>query len=311
MQQRFIVLLGAAALFACLGSPALAWNRAGHMVTAAIAYRDLKTSEPVVLEKTVALLKRHPHYQKQWLPRLQKVAPEDRDLLLFMLVARWPDDIRGDGNFDRPKQHYIDFAFVPQSAPATVRGAEPEADNLVASFQKNRDLVAGNDCDDQRAVALAWLFHQVGDIHQPLHAVSLFTTDYPAPEGDQGGTRFYIRAKEGADTISLHRLWDDFVIGSENITDVRNRATELALQPEFARSSFAELPAANVRDWAQESFDLARSVVYRQGRLNGSKDRMNGVLLPADYLKQAQPIGRRRAVLSAYRLADLVKQVIH
>jgi len=30
-----------------------------------------------------------------------------------------------------------------------------------------------------RAIALAWLFHLVGDVHQPLHTVQLFSREYP------------------------------------------------------------------------------------------------------------------------------------
>ncbi len=28
-----------------------------------------------------------------------------------------------------------------------------------------------------------WVFHLVGDVHQPLHTVALFTTQFPPPEG--------------------------------------------------------------------------------------------------------------------------------
>jgi hypothetical protein len=44
-----------------------------------------------------------------------------------------------------------------------------------------------------------------------------------------GGTRFYIRAKPDAHTISLPTLWDDFILGSEPVQTVRNRATALGL----------------------------------------------------------------------------------
>jgi len=39
---------------------------------------------------------------------------------------------------------------------------------------------------ERRAIALAWLFHLVGDIHQSLHTVQLFTVEYP--KGDRGFT---------------------------------------------------------------------------------------------------------------------------
>src|SRR5262245_29887176 len=60
-------------LFA-LAPAALAWNKAGHMVSGAIAYADLKQDSPQTLERVIALLKAHPHYETRWERRL---APRD------------------------------------------------------------------------------------------------------------------------------------------------------------------------------------------------------------------------------------------
>ena len=48
-----------------------------------------------------------------------------------------------------------------------------------------------NDNDPERkAIALAWLYHLVGDIHQPLHTAQLFTVD--SPNGDTGGNEICV-----------------------------------------------------------------------------------------------------------------------
>ena len=46
-------------------SSTLAWNKAGHMVSGAIAYADLQQTSPQTLEQVVALLKTHPHFETQ------------------------------------------------------------------------------------------------------------------------------------------------------------------------------------------------------------------------------------------------------
>ncbi|WP_181852818.1 hypothetical protein [Nostoc sp. ATCC 53789] len=49
--------------------PAFAWNKAGHMVSGAIAYRELLQNHQEVIEKMIAILKEHPEYSKfeqQW-----------------------------------------------------------------------------------------------------------------------------------------------------------------------------------------------------------------------------------------------------
>lgn len=54
---------------------------------------------------------------------------------------------------------------------------------------------------------LRLLIHYVGDIHQPLHAVSRYAKDFPT--GDRGGNSFKITSKDGIS--NLHALWDSAV----------------------------------------------------------------------------------------------------
>jgi hypothetical protein len=77
---------------ALLPFPALAWNIPGHMPT--------RSFSPQSTEKVKAVLEKHPWYANQWQARLQDVPVADRDMLLLMQAARWPDDIRIQ---DKPK----------------------------------------------------------------------------------------------------------------------------------------------------------------------------------------------------------------
>jgi S1/P1 Nuclease/Metal binding domain of Ada len=299
-------------LLLVLVSAALAWNKPGHMVAGAIAYADLKQTRPQTLTQVVALLKTHPHFETTWKPQLNQsfVAADERDLYLFMLAARWPDDIRGDTAFHHGTWHYINFPYKPEGQPASVQTAEPLPENVVSAYQANLDIVRGTTPGD-RAVALCWLFHLIGDVHQPLHTVALFTTQFPAPEGDRGGTRFYIRVTPTTrTTISLHEFWDDLILGSERFQSVRNRATALRLQPEHARAQLPELQETSLEQWArQESFSLATAQAYRNGQLQGSNDKEHGEVLPADYIATVKPLAERRVVLAGYRLADVLTEI--
>ena len=95
-------------------SSALAWNKAGHMVAGAIAYADLQQNNPETLARVVALLKTHPHFATKWAPRLAQLhlTPEEHALSLFMLAARWPDDIREDPIFHHGPWHYINWTLA-------------------------------------------------------------------------------------------------------------------------------------------------------------------------------------------------------
>ena len=291
-------------------SSALAWNRAGPMVSGAIAYADLKQASPQTLEQVVALLQTHPQFETKWKPQLNQsfVAPDERDLLLFMLAARWPDDIRPNRAFHHEAWHYITLPYKPEGQPASVQTVEPPPENIVSAYQTNLDIVRGTAPGD-RAVALCWVFHLVGDVHQPLHTVQLFTTQFPAPEGDRGGTRCYIRVRAGASTISLHTFWDDLILGSERFQSVRNTAIELRLRPQHARPQLPEWTDTSFEHWAKpESFTLAKEQGYRHGQLQGRTEKDDGIVLPADYSPLTTSIAERRIVLAGYRLADVLKQ---
>ena len=308
---RLVSTLGLLMVVSCFSS-ALAWNKPGHMVSGAIAYADLQQTHPQTLAQVVALLKTHPHFETKWKPKLTQsfVGPEERDLLLFMLAARWPDDIRGDTSFHHGTWHYINFPYTPAGQPGSVQTVEPLPENVLSAYQANLDIVRGAAPGD-RAVALCWIFHLIGDVHQPLHTVALFTTQFPAPEGDRGGTRFYIRVTPTTrTTISLHEFWDDLILGSERFQSVRNRATALRLRPEHARAQLPELQETSFEHWArQESLSLAKEHAYRNGQLRGSRDAENGEILPADYIATVKPLAERRMVLAGYRLADVLTQI--
>ena len=169
---------------AVLPLPASAWNIPGHMLSGAIAYQILQQENPPTIEKVKAVLEKHPWYANQWQARLQDVPVADRDMVLFMQAARWADDIRTrDRAQNRPPWHYINLPFKPEGQPASVQIREPEPVNILTAMAENERIVKNESDSERKAIALAWLFHLVGDIHQPLHAAQLFTVDYP--NGDQ------------------------------------------------------------------------------------------------------------------------------
>ena len=156
------------------------------MLSGIIAYQVLQQESPGTIEKVRSGLEKHPWYANQWQTRLQDVPVADREMVLFMQAARWADDIRSqDKAQNRPRWHYINLPFKPKGQPVSVQIREPDPVNILTAMAENEGVVRNSSSDRERkAIALAWLFHLVGDIHQPLHAVQLFTADYP--NGDRG-----------------------------------------------------------------------------------------------------------------------------
>jgi hypothetical protein len=285
-----------------------AWNKPGHMTSAAIAYADLKDRNPDVLVKIIEVLKQHPQFRTKWQSKLRQVKPEDRDLCLFMLAARWPDDVRGDPTYDRPDWHYVNIPYQPEDVGAP----NPPNDGIIKAFPKNQSIAKSSDADNKaRAVALCWMFHLIGDVHQPLHTTKLVSEQFPEPDGDRGGTRFYIRVTPGSSTISLHQLWDGLILGSDKFQTVRNEATTLRNRPDLKRDNLAErLAVQPFNDWAVGTYTIAIEQAYSQGTLQGSASKNHGVALPKDYKDKAKEMAERQIVLSGYRISDAMVKAL-
>ena len=147
----------------------------------------------------------------------------------------------------------------------------------------------------------------IGDIHQPCHTTSLFTTEYPA--GDQGANLVFIKVAPDGEVIKLHRFWDDLILGSEDLREARKTATELRNRPEFAKARLAELETEkSFEQWKDASVKLAKEVVYGDGKMTGSPSEDSAPVLPDGYVKTAKATGQRQIVLAGYRMADVMKK---
>jgi S1/P1 Nuclease len=104
----------------------------------------------------------------------------------------------------------------PRDNPKACRPKPRQAVNILTALAEN-ERIAITDTDAARnAIALTWLFHLVGDIHQPFHSTQIFTTDYP--NGDRGGNLICLRPTPKSKPMVLHRFWDGVITNSTNTT---------------------------------------------------------------------------------------------
>jgi len=292
----------------------LAWNIPGHMLSGAIAYQILQRESPTAIAAVRAMLEKNPWFETRWKSQLEKLPQAERDEMLFMLAARWADDIRTrDPAESHPLWHYVDFPFKPEGEPASIETKPPPAENIVAAISENERIALNGSTPEKRAIALTWLFHLIGDIHQPLHAVQLFTREYP--NGDRGGGDFCVRVAQDRAALSLHRLWDGLITSSNNVGQLRKIA--VALLSRFSSSSFRELDHSEPQWWAKESYAIATKIAYQDGSIRGTpKGQAHDCreVTAVTYLYRGYPataglIANRRIYLAGYRLADLLRTV--
>lgn len=103
----------------------------------------------------------------------------DHGLVLFMQGARWADDIRNnDKQQHRALWHYINWPFKPDGQPANLQIRDPEPVNILTALAENEGVVKNENDAERKAIALAWLFHLVGDNHQPIAVGSRRVSTY-------------------------------------------------------------------------------------------------------------------------------------
>ena len=187
----------------------------------------------------------------------------------------------------------------------------------------------------KRAIHLAWIFHLVGDVHQPLHAASRVTDRRDEREGDRGGNGF------GLDewNRNLHAFWDGALDGRfradyrqqalATLTSESNRpppserfwtafgelrdreyeahknrvAAEARARHPFDDAVRASLKSGDFEAWAAESNQIVRNTLYPP-YLN------RGEAPPTAYADLAYDISLQRAALAGYRLADLLTNLL-
>src|SRR5258706_3401168 len=284
-----------------------AWNHAGHMASGAIAYRFLKQYSPATIIKFVKILKAHAQFASRWQSKYDSLPDMQKDLFLFMAAARWPDDVKGT-SYDHPDGHY--YAIRVTFWPADTQ--PPKQDNSIVQFANNLNIVksqSGN--QGNKAVALCWVFHLMGDLHQPLHDVQLFSAAFPV--GDNEAMDFLIKdpAKD------LHHYWDDVFLSEAKVN--YKSSTWFSAVDDASKNAktknggvvFSSTTLIDTKAFANEAIALAKSSAYKfKGKplKPGVKGGAPAVALPAGYSTEAGKVASKQLTLAGMRLAVVLYQ---
>lgn len=283
-------------ILSLLATFVVAWHPTGHFVVARIAEIEIKKNNAALYGKLVTLLKDFGKHTKE------KDHP-------FVECACFPDDIKYIGWKAFNQFHFYDhYLLGPGKKPEDLKGLPKSRVNMASSLADARETLKNmksSQVDDRfgKSFELRYLIHLVGDVHQPLHAVSRVSTDHP--KGDAGGNAFKLSEPK----IDLHTLWDK-TVGA--YTDVRAplegrgwdviEGISTELMKKFPRDSLVEeLKVKDVSKWIMESKGLAKEYAYK-GVEEGGK-------VTQAYRDRARPIIDKQLILGGYRLADMLLEM--
>ena len=280
------------------------WDAAGHRTVAAIAWEHMT---PRARARAVELLLHGPPLANFASLRPPQGSEAARDRALFLNAATWADLVR---NRDQPWHvyhhatwHYADFYWdVENGRPHDIPGTGPDSLNAAERIVALRATLSdASAADTTKAVALAWLLHLVGDIHQPLHCSSRVTPDETLPHGgDKGANTFRLD-----DDRNLHGYWDHILDASaapDPGEDSIAYADRMAHGIERTHPLAAPAASTDVLGWAQEGLRLAQTIVY-SGVTRGSAPSVA-------YESEALQVSEGRIALAGYRLAALLNAAL-
>ena len=333
MHKRSIQFL-AGVILVIMAPNLYAWDHPSHMITAAIAFEEIELQRPELMERIGLMLMKHPDPSPFWVAATDADTSLERARRMFIEGARYPDDAKGTNN-DRLSWHSARFPIVADDAPQDTkdlvasRQGRPIGDAIAALELQAATMANPEAGADERALALSWFLHLLGDIHQPLHVTDYFSAEYPT--GNGAGALSYVWDPMKDSAMPLHVLWDSNSLRSTAIADIDRNAADFVQK--YPRSSFPQLTTysgpADFKTWALEAHQIAIDFIYASdlefiqdpdqnldsatvvGKmikyiLYGISPREEAPEVPAEHWAQLQGHAHRQITLAGYRIADVI-----
>ena len=266
---------------------ALAWGKNGHQIVALVATAKVKP------ETTTAI------HQLLGVQTLADIAPipdawrakEKKDSTIHPRTEQW---------------HFVDIptdaaAYVENRDCPTIANNEVDRNCVIAAIAHFQAVLANKQAPQaDRVRALTFLVHLVGDVHQPLHSTSRFTTDAKGHTHSDHGANGVTAEVPGMDTPqNLHGVWDDVLIAEEHHTlpDYANHLLKDVL-PTLTAAAVGE---TSVVAWANAAHQHAVNDAYKYP----GTDLTNAPLDDA-YLTKNEKVADEQLALAGVHLAHLL-----
>ena len=278
-----------------------AWGDQGHKIIGVIAYSRLT---PLVKKRVDALLAadKDDLTAADFVSRTtwaDKYRESDRQTtkIRYEATRKWhfaDIDIR-TGDMDAACKHH---AKLPRG---TLASAGPANDCVIDKIEQfivelRNPFIARA----EKILALKFLLHLIGDLHQPLHA---------ADNKDRGGNDVAVFLADDIPPTNLHFYWDNHIVerlGSDPWS------IGAALSRKISTGTADAWSKGTPISWAKDSFRRAKTVVYNFAGLQEFADDRGakGVRLDDAYENSALIAARQQLSKAGVRLAAVLNNTV-
>jgi hypothetical protein len=275
---------------------AFAWGNEGHRIICQIALDRLTPAGRALVDAIEADLGEVEDPFDNC-PDCQKAHPDDGRSMSFQAGCLWADESRRDTFKGTYEYHFINVSN--QFTTLDLARDCAALDCAIAVIQRYARYVALTPSTssrerERRVLALRFLGHFVGDLHQPLHV---------GFAEDLGGNRIDVRWDTGNGIINknLHSVWDSEILRRAGLTSQTQDGP--VLNGEITAAELAAWQTFDLVWWAAESFAQAQARGYTKP--DGQRVMDNDLLSDA-YFKAAAPVAREQLKKAGVRLAHLI-----
>jgi hypothetical protein len=279
---RFLCLLLAILLFP---TPALAWWEYGHETVARIAWLEMRPATRAEVRRLLA--------------QSARLETPNCPARTIEQASYWPDCIKalGDRFNYASSWHYQN---VDVCRPFDLAAPCRDGNCVSAQIERQMRLLADRSVPArERVMALAFLIHFVGDLHQPLHA---------GDRGDLGGNRLPVAYGIIAGRTNLHSAWDGY-LAERAISTPAGEAR--GILSELNAADKARMRLGSVADWSREGWEASRDFAYASvlGDPCGATPSERPVIDEA-MTRRLISIVRRQVARGGIRLARLLDEAL-
>lgn len=266
-------------------TPAMAWWEYGHGAVGRIAYLSIAPQTRAEVDR---LLRLGALLETPTCP----IAPIEN-------AAYWPDCIKNLGerfSYASP-WHYQN---VDICRPFDLRAPCADGNCVSAQIERQVRLLADRRVPvRERVMALAFLVHFVGDLHQPMHA---------GDHDDLGGNRVPVVWGIIAGRTNLHSAWDGY-FADRGIS--QPPAGPGGILSELTPEDRAAMPLGTIEYWSRESWEASREFAYGSLFADPCADRPRDAPRPViteELVERLIPVVRRQVARGGLRLARLLDE---
>jgi len=195
-------------------------------------------------------------------------------------VSNWADDIKSDPNWKHAWDwHFCTIPNGEKHVPGKYTGDAIEKVNEFIETLKNKSA-----SKDQKQIALKFLVHLVGDLHQPLHV---------GRKDDKGGND--INVKWFWEKTNLHSIWDTKLIEHQKLS-----------YTEYTNFLLMNIDLGHIRDWQKDTLMtyIYESQDYRNQCYDFSDDNLKW-----EYFYQHRALLDLRLVQAGARLSGTLNRI--